>query len=79
MRKPAQGRMAHLPLGSVLDMHDSQVAGRAKGLGIRSVPAVVTALEAANSPLILPAGVHWENPAFHTRSVGLSRPERARS
>jgi glutaredoxin 3 len=26
---------------SVLDMHDPQVAGRAKGLGIRSVPAVV--------------------------------------
>jgi hypothetical protein len=31
--------MAHLPPGSVLDMHDPQVAGRAKGLGIRSVPA----------------------------------------
>lgn len=26
---------------SVLDMHDSQVANRAKDLGIRSVPAVV--------------------------------------
>jgi hypothetical protein len=26
---------------SVLDMHDPQVASRAKGLGIRSVPAVV--------------------------------------
>lgn len=26
---------------SVLDMHDPQVAERAKGLGIRSVPAVV--------------------------------------
>ena len=26
---------------SVLDLHDSQVAKRAKGLGIRSVPAVV--------------------------------------
>jgi len=26
---------------SVLDMHDPQVAGRAKELGIRSVPAVV--------------------------------------
>lgn len=26
---------------SVLDMNDSQVASRAKGLGIRSVPAVV--------------------------------------
>jgi hypothetical protein len=33
--------MAHLPPGNVLDMHDPQVAGRAKGLGIRSVPAVV--------------------------------------
>jgi glutaredoxin len=26
---------------TVLDMHDAQVASRAKGLGIRSVPAVV--------------------------------------
>ncbi len=26
---------------SVLDMHDSKVASRAKGMGIRSVPAVV--------------------------------------
>jgi hypothetical protein len=33
--------MAHLPPGSVLDMHDPQVSDRAKGLGIRSVPAVV--------------------------------------
>jgi hypothetical protein len=33
--------MAHLPPGGVLDMHDPQAAGRAKGLGIRSVPAVV--------------------------------------
>ena len=33
--------MAHLPPGSVLDTHDPQVAGRAKGLGTRSVPAVV--------------------------------------
>jgi hypothetical protein len=33
--------MAHLPPGSVLDMHDPQVAGRAKRLDIRSVPAVV--------------------------------------
>jgi hypothetical protein len=33
--------MAHLPPGSVLDMHDPQVAGRANGLGIRSLPAVV--------------------------------------
>jgi hypothetical protein len=33
--------MSHLPPGSVLDMHDPQVAGRAKGLGTRSMPAVV--------------------------------------
>jgi len=26
---------------SVLDMHDAQVAARAKGLGIRTVPAIV--------------------------------------
>jgi hypothetical protein len=31
----------HLLPGSVLDLHDPQGAGRAKGLGIRSVPAVV--------------------------------------
>jgi hypothetical protein len=41
VRRPAQERTAHLPPASVLDMHDPQVAGRAKGLGIRSVPAVV--------------------------------------
>lgn len=28
---------------TVLDMHDPDVAGRAKGLGIKSVPAVVIA------------------------------------
>ena len=33
--------MAHLPPGSVLNMQDTQVVGLAKGLGIRSVPAVV--------------------------------------
>jgi hypothetical protein len=33
--------MAHLPPGSVLDLHDPQVADQAKGLGIRSVPAAV--------------------------------------
>jgi hypothetical protein len=33
--------MALLPAGSVLDMHDPQVASRAKGLGTLSVPAVV--------------------------------------
>ena len=41
VRQPAQERMAHLPPGSLLDLHDPLVAGRAKGLGIRSVPAVV--------------------------------------
>ena len=41
MRQPAQERMAHLPPGSVLDMHDPQVAGRAKRLDIWPVPAVV--------------------------------------
>jgi hypothetical protein len=28
--QPAQERLAHLPPGGVLDMHDPQVAGRAK-------------------------------------------------
>jgi hypothetical protein len=54
--------MAHLPPGSVLDMHDPQEAGRFMGLGIRSVPAVVPALEPANSPLILPAGSIGQTP-----------------
>jgi glutaredoxin len=33
---------------SVLDMHDRKVASRAKGLGIRSVPAVVIDGKLAN-------------------------------
>jgi hypothetical protein len=41
VRQRAQERTAHLPAGGVLHMHDPEVAGPAKGLGIRSVPAVV--------------------------------------